>query len=70
MTKNWRPEPWGKRSPCEYGSMMNDQDYERAKDCVNAMAGVDDPQAFVERVRKIETHRDDLLREVGSDERM
>ncbi len=64
MTKNWTPEPWrvvheledafpcikaGRKHVC---SMVDEEDAARIVACVNAMAGIDDPQGFVERANE------------------
>lgn len=51
---DWTPEPWDARThafPHERFVELERPDYERARACVNALAGIPDPAAALERVR-------------------
>lgn len=59
MTQNWTPEPWNRDTHKVYEGPDSDRevrirDYERAFACVNALAGIADPAAFVTRAKAIE----------------
>jgi hypothetical protein len=66
------PEPWGEyqhaREPRSINGWvmailrdMSDADYDHARSCVNALAGIDDPAAFVARAKRIEDAARDLI---------
>lgn len=50
--QKWTPEPWKKEEgPMylhgKYWSLLSPEDYERARACVNAMAGIEDPATYI-----------------------
>lgn len=66
------PEPWGRRHNLLidddggwFGDMCNNDHAKRVQACVNALAGIDDPDAFMRDVRaelaKLEARYDALL---------
>ncbi len=49
------PEPWGENTFHQFPSKarpLGEVDYDRAKACVNALADIDDPAAFVTKAKK------------------
>lgn len=49
-------EPWPRSYIYEYTetgcAILCDYDYSRARDCVNALAGIEDPEAWVKKAKK------------------
>jgi hypothetical protein len=59
------PEPWEWNThgiqPATNFKQVRFDDYQRAKSCVNACAGMDDPAAEIQRLRAIESDIDVAL---------
>lgn len=63
----WTPEPWKEYSDRNIDDFalvrMDGYDYERARECVNALAGVGNPKEYLETILK---QRDELAIELAN----
>lgn len=61
----WTPLPTTMKGKTRFVE-INADDYERARACVNAMSGIDDPEAFVSRSKAIEAWMQEVAAAYGN----
>ena len=66
MPNKWSPEPWFERSDAPIN--LTAANYDRARECVNALAGVADPAEYrAAKVELLEAAKETLARREGWD---